>query len=74
MSYKDEGCELHISCLDCLESECILDVRGGERHYIKIQRDKRILEAVRAGTSQKAIAKELGLSRRTIQRALSADK
>ncbi|MFC1967188.1 hypothetical protein ACFLV2_00875 [Chloroflexota bacterium] len=69
--YKDEGCELSDSCLECPFPHCIYEEHGGRRRWLKQGRDK---EIHRLFTSEGKVAGELaalfGVSRRTIQRAL----
>ncbi|HUV75907.1 MAG TPA: hypothetical protein VMW00_04600 [Dehalococcoidales bacterium] len=69
--YRDEGCELADSCLNCPLSKCIYDEPGGRQHWLKRQRDRQI---VRLFTTEGKGAKELAImfsiSQRTVQRAL----
>jgi hypothetical protein len=69
--YRDEGCELAESCLNCPFPECIYDEPGGKQRLLKEQRDD---EIARLFTGEKKSIKELArifnLSVRTIQRAL----
>jgi hypothetical protein len=69
--YRDEGCELAGSCLDCPFSQCIYDQPGGRQHWLKRARDR---EIARKYTTEakgvKELALEFGVSQRTVQRAL----
>ena len=69
--YKDEGCELAKSCLNCPFPGCIYDEPGGKQRLLKRQRDR---EIVRLFKQEKKGVKELavifGISQRTVQRAL----
>ncbi len=69
--YKDSGCDLADSCLDCPFQECIYEQPGGRQRWLKRQRDK---EITRLFTTEGKGAKELALmfdiSQRTVQRAL----
>jgi hypothetical protein len=69
--YRDEGCELAESCLNCPFSECVYDEPGGKHHWMKKARDS---EMERLFTVERKNVKELaemfGVSRRTVQRAL----
>lgn len=69
--YKDEGCELADSCLDCPFPQCVYDEPGGKQHWLKTGRDE---EINRLFSDEDKGIKELAaifcVSRRTIQRAL----
>jgi hypothetical protein len=69
--YKDEGCELADSCLNCPFEECIYDKPGGKQRWLK---KERTAEMVRLYTEEGKGVKELagifGVSKRTVQRGL----
>ena len=69
--YKDEGCDLADSCLECPFPQCIYEQPGGKRHWQKNIRDG---EITRLFASEDKGIKELalifGISQRTVQRAL----
>ncbi|NLL90290.1 MAG: hypothetical protein GX226_04215 [Dehalococcoidales bacterium] len=69
--YRDEGCELAASCLNCPFPECIFEQPGGKRRLLMEQRNN---EIARLFKDEKKSIKELALlfkvSIRTIQRAL----
>ena len=69
--YKDEGCDLADSCLECPFPQCIYEQPGGRRHWQKNIRDE---EITRLFASEDKGIKELallfGISQRTVQRAL----
>ena len=69
--YRDEGCELADSCLDCPFPQCIYEEPGGRQHWLKKLRDREIARLF-SGESKgiKELATMFGLSQRTIQRAL----
>ena len=71
VGYKDEGCDLAGSCLNCPYEECIYDKPGGKRHWMK---EERSAEMIRLHTEEGKAVKELadmyGVSKRTVQRAL----
>ena len=73
--YRDEGCELADSCLNCPLPKCIYDQFGGKQRWLKRQRDR---EIVRLFSTEDKGVKELalmfGLSQRTVQRALKRAK
>ena len=69
--YRDEGCELSDSCLNCPFPQCIHDEPGGRQHWLNKLRDREIARLFsREGRGVKELASMFGLSRRTIQRAL----
>ena len=71
VGYKDEGCDLADSCLNCPYEECVYDKPGGKRLRIKKERSA---EMIRLHTEERKTIKELseiyGVSKRTVQRAL----
>ncbi len=68
--YKDEGCELASSCLNCPFPQCTLDIPRGKQQFLKGQRDKKILEGYRQGKKVARLAEEFDISQRTVQRVL----
>ncbi len=69
--YRDEGCDLADSCLNCPFPKCIYDEHGGKQHWLK---RLRATEMARLFTTKGQGVKELALifdvSQRTVQRAL----
>ena len=65
----DSGCEFSPSCLNCLLDVCVLDIPGGRRHWIKEQREKKILKLFNEGKTPKEVAVICGVSLTTIYRA-----
>ena len=69
--YRDEGCDLADSCLNCPFPQCIYEQPGGRQHWLKKGRD---LEIIRLFNNEdkwvKELALMLGVSPRTVQRAL----
>lgn len=69
--YRDEGCELAESCLNCPFPICIYDEPGGKQRLLKKQRDGEMVRLFRdAGKGVKELASIFGVSQRTVQRAL----
>jgi len=69
--YRDEGCELARSCLNCPFPKCIYDEPRGRQRWLKGQRDGEIVQRFYAeGKGVKELALVFGVSRRTVQRAL----
>jgi len=73
--YRDEGCELADSCLNCPFPECIYDQPGGRQRWLKRQRDKEIVRLFSTGGKEiKELVLMFGVSQRTVQRALKRAK
>ena len=69
--YRDEGCELFPSCLDCPLPRYIEDIPRGKQRHQKELRNQEILKLFYAeGESVKQLAYKFGVSQRTVQRAL----
>ena len=69
--YRDEGCDLATSCLDCPFPKCIYDEPRGRQHWKKRQRDREIANLFSSkGKGVKELALMFGVSQRTVQRAL----
>ena len=69
--YKDEGCELAESCLNCPFPGCIYDVPRGKQLILKGRRDRQILHQFqKEGRGVKEMACAFGISQRTVQRVL----
>ncbi|MFC1948638.1 helix-turn-helix domain-containing protein [Chloroflexota bacterium] len=69
--YRDEGCDLAESCLNCPFARCVYDEPGGKQRLLKRLRNR---EMARLYTAERKRVKELsqmfGVSQRTVQRAL----
>jgi hypothetical protein len=70
LTYKDTGCKLHPSCLECPRTRCILDEPGGEKviHHnskksARLERNNRIVEMRDQGYTLDMIADEFGITR-----------
>jgi hypothetical protein len=70
--YRDEGCEFAASCLNCPFEKCIYDEPRGRQRWLKELRDREIDRLFSQGWGLKELALLLGLSQRTIQRALKS--
>ena len=69
--YKDDGCDISPSCLQCPLPKCRYDDPGWFRREVKAKRDQEVLkmrDEERLGPSQ--LAARFGVSRRTIHRIL----
>ena len=69
--YRDEGCELADSCLDCPLPRCIYDEPRGRQRWLKRLRDREMINLFRNdGKEIRELASMFGVSQRTVQRAL----
>ena len=68
-SYRDEGCELSSSCLECPLPQCKYDNPGWLQRYRRDERDRMVLTAMRkGGLSVPEAARRFDLSQRTVFR------
>jgi len=69
--YKDEGCDLAGSCLNCPFPKCIYEQPRGRQRWRKKLRDQEIARLFTGGErGVKELALMFGVSQRTVQRAL----
>lgn len=69
--YRDEGCELADSCLNCPFPSCIYDEPGGRQRWLKRFRAREMARLFTTkGKAVKELAVMFGVSQRTVQRAL----
>ncbi len=66
--YRDDGCDLHPSCLSCPFVRCRYDIPGGRRAVLNLYRNERIARLRRSYTVP-VVAGLMGVSNRTIVRA-----
>ncbi len=71
LAYKDTGCKLNPTCLDCPIStdECPLFTPGGIRKYVKKEKISSIRILHQEGKTTTELTKIFNVSRSTIQRA-----
>ncbi len=69
--YVDTGCDVHSNCLTCPLVRCRYDEPGGARRIRSRGRDQTIVARRRAGEGVEEIASRIGVSRRTVFRALA---
>jgi AraC-like DNA-binding protein len=74
VNWRDEGCELFPSCLNCPLPRCIEEEPRGKQRLRMLARARRMAELRRDGKSIKQIAVLFGVSKRTVQRALASYK
>ena len=68
--YRDEGCELANSCLNCPLPQCIHDLPGGRQRWLKRQRDKEIVRVFSTGGKEvRELTSMFGVSQRALKRA-----
>ena len=68
--YRDEGCELASSCLNCPFAKCVYDEPGGKQHWLKRLRAREMARLFTGGKGIEELALIFGVSQRTVQRAL----
>jgi hypothetical protein len=69
--YRDEGCDLAATCLNCPFPQCIYEQPGGRQHWLKMARNREIIRLfTREGKEIKELALMFGVSTRTVQRSL----
>lgn len=73
--YRDEGCEISVSCLNCPYPDCIHEAPGGRQKWLKAQRDREVCRLYATeGKNAKELALKFGVSQRTIQRIVQRTK
>jgi DNA-binding transcriptional ArsR family regulator len=69
--YRDEGCALSNSCLNCPFPNCVYEEPGGRQRWLKRMRAREMARLfTTGGKSVKELALIFGVSQRTVQRAL----
>ena len=69
--YRDEGCELAVSCLNCPFDVCIDEEPGRKHSLVKSIRDTEMARLyIEEGKRMDEIARMFGVSRRTVRRAV----
>jgi DNA-binding CsgD family transcriptional regulator len=71
VKWRDEGCELFARCLDCPLPKCVEEEPRWRQRLSTRLKDRKITELKRQGKSNEEIAGALGISSRTVRRALS---
>ena len=72
--WRDEGCEVFPSCLDCPLPRCLEDEPRGRQRLRTSARARRMTALWSDGKSVKEIAEIFKVSRRTVQRALATTR
>jgi hypothetical protein len=71
--YRDEGCELAESCLECPLPGCIYDTPHGKQMLLKARRDDEIVRVYRSESPTLGeLARMFKVSVRTVQRVLKS--
>jgi hypothetical protein len=74
-SYRDEGCELAPSCLNCPLPRCVEDLPNGRVAFAKLLRNHEICRLhVVEKKSVKELMAQFKLSRRSIMAAISSER
>jgi hypothetical protein len=68
--YRDEGCDIHPSCLTCPLERCRYEEPGGLRGLINAHRDKQMIQMRMEGMGVDDLAGKFGVSRRTVFRII----
>ena len=68
--YRDNGCDVHPSCLTCPLPRCRYEEPGGLRALLNKTRDKRIVAQRATGVPVAELAARFSVSRRTVFRVL----
>ena len=69
--YRDNGCDLASSCLNCSFPHCIYEQPRGRQHWLKRVREKEMMRLLTTeGKEARELAVMFGVSQRTVQRAL----
>jgi hypothetical protein len=71
LDYRDGGCDLAPSCLRCPLERCRYDEPGGARRLLTDARDEALCRRRRDGIAIDALAREFGISRRSVFRVLA---
>ncbi len=68
--YRDDGCDVHPTCLSCPLPRCRYEEPGGLRALLNEYRDRQIIRLRRKGVPVEELAGRFGISRRTVFRVL----
>ena len=74
VDWRDEGCEVFASCLNCPLPRCIEEESRGQQRLKMAERSRRMAELRKRGKSLNEIAELFSVSRRTVERALKQNK
>lgn len=71
--YRDDGCEVNLSCLTCPLPRCRYEEPGGLRALLNEYRDRQIVQLRLQGTGVDDLAGRFSISRRTVFRVLGSN-
>ena len=71
INWKDRGCEVFPSCLNCPRPRCIEEESRGKQRLRMLTRVSQMAQLKHQGKNTAEIAALFKLSQRTVQRALS---
>jgi DNA-binding CsgD family transcriptional regulator len=74
IEWRDEGCEVFASCLNCPLPRCVEEESRGQQRLKIAARNRRMAELRKRGKSLNEIAELFSVSRRTVERALKQNK
>lgn len=74
INWKDTGCEIYSSCLNCPLDKCMEEEPRGRQRLRMLARSNRMAELREQGKSIPEIARCFQVSQRTVQRALARVK
>ena len=69
-NYRDEGCLLEPSCLQCPLPRCAHEMPGGINRVAKDRRNDRVLKLAHQGHDTRQISRVMDISMRSVQRIL----
>ncbi len=70
--YRDDGCDIHSTCLSCPLPRCRYEEPGGLRALINEHRDRQIVALRSKGVPVEELAGRFQVSRRTVFRVLES--
>jgi hypothetical protein len=74
INWKDTGCEVHPSCLDCPLDKCMEEEPRGRQRLRMLARARYMAELKKQGKSLAEISRVFQVSQRTVQRDLAKNK
>ena len=74
VDWRDEGCAMFPSCLNCPLPRCMEEEPRGKQRVRMSARARRMAELRREGKTIEEIAELFGVSNRTVQRAVAVRK
>jgi hypothetical protein len=72
--YRDDGCDISATCLDCPLPRCRYEEPGGLRGVLNHHRDEKMLQMRLTGMSVEDLAVQFGVSRRTVFRIIGSSR